>query len=166
MDFHLDTAEALKISDLELSELLSRVYVDGGFVAPDQAVALFEPAAVRSRGKIIAARAKQSLNFAGMVIIVYPNSPVRRLAQGDETEMHLLGVMPAYRGQGLGRVLVTAAIDDAKQGGYPSMLLATQGTMDSAHRLYETSGFVRMPERDFSRAGRDFWAYRIDLCSE
>jgi len=43
------------------------------------------------------------------------------------------------------------------------MLLSTQVTMHAAHRLYESSGFVRSADRDFSRAGRDFLAYEIDL---
>ncbi len=163
MYFHIDTAEALRISDLEISELLSRVYVDGEFVAPEIAVSLFEPTAVRSRGKIVAAREKQTSLLAGMVIMVYPTSPARRFAQGTETEMHLLGVKPEFRGQGLGRALVAAAIDDAIRSGSSKMLLWTQATMHAAQRLYEVSGFVRVPNRDFSRAGRDFKMYEKDL---
>ena len=163
MDFQIDTADSLKVSDLEISELLSRVYVDGGFVAPELAASLFESSAVRSRGKIVGAREKLSLKFAGMVIIVYPNSSARRLAQGNETEMQLLGVMPEYRGQRLGRMLVAAAMNDAKQGGFLKMLLSTQATMLAAQGLYESSGFIRAPERDFNRGGRDFWAYEQDL---
>ncbi len=163
MNFHIDTAEALTISDQEITELLSRVYVDGGFTTAEVAISLFEPAAVRSRGKIIAAREKQHLIFAGMVITVYPDSPARRLARDDETEMQLLGVKPEYRGNSLGKMLVEAAIDDAKQKGYSKMLLSTQLSMQAAHHLYELSGFIRAPDRNFSRGGRDFWAYEKQL---
>ncbi|MBI3774315.1 MAG: GNAT family N-acetyltransferase [Gammaproteobacteria bacterium] len=163
MDFQIDTADVLAVSDPELSELLSQVYVDGDFVTPEMAVSLVDPAAVRSRGKIIAARKQQSLQLAGMVIVVYPDSPARRLAQGDETEMHLLGVKSEYRGKGLGRALVAAAIHDAKQCGYSKMILWTQPTMHAAHRLYEISGFVRAPGRDFIRAGRDFKVYEKEF---
>lgn len=159
MDFQIDTADALKISDLEISQLLSRVYVDDGFVAPELAASLFEATAVRSRGKIIGARERQSLIFAGMVIIVYPTSPARRMAQGNEAEMHLLGVKPEYRGKGLGKALVAAAINDATQSGYSKMLLWTQATMQAAQRLYASSGFIRVPGRDFCRGGRDFRVY-------
>ena len=159
MDFQIDTADALEISDLEISQLLLRVYVDDGFVAPELAASLFEATAVRSRGKIIGARERQSLIFAGMVIIVYPTSPARRMARGNETEMHLLGVNPEYRGKGLGKALVAAAINDATQSGYSKMVLWTQGTMHAAHHLYESSGFIRAPDRDFCRAGRDFRVY-------
>ena len=163
MDFALATADALEVSDLELSELLLRVYLEGGFVEAEMAVALFEPAAVRRRGKIIAARETQGSTLAGMVIIVDSHSPARRFAQGTETEMHLLGVKPEFRGHGLGRTLVAAAIDDATRSGSSKMLLWTQATMHAAQRLYESSGFVRAPSRDFSRAGRDFKMYEKDL---
>ena len=163
MDFQIDTADALEVSDSEIAELLSRVYVDDGFVAPEMAASLFEPAAVKSRGKIIGAREKHSLRFAGMVIIVYPDSPVRRLAQGEETEMHLLGVKPEYRGSGLGRALVAAVVNDARLSGYSKMILSTQATMHAAHCLYESSGFIRVPGRDFCRAGRDFRVYEKEL---
>lgn len=159
MDFYIDSAEALDITDQEIAELLFTVYIEAGFAAPEMATSLFEPSAVRGRGKIIGAREKQTLTFAGMVIVVYPNSPACRLAQGNETEMHLLGVKPAYRGHGLGRTLVTAAIETVKQGGYSNMLLMTQSTMQAAHRLYESTGFVRIPARDLNRGGRDFMVY-------
>jgi ribosomal protein S18 acetylase RimI-like enzyme len=163
MDFQIDTPDALKISDAEISELLSQVYVDGGFTAPEVADSLFEPGAVRARGKIIVAREKKSLKFAGMVIVVPPDSPASRLAQDREAEMHLLGVKSEYRGKGLGRALVVAALHDAKQGGYAKMLLWTQPTMHAAHRLYEAFGFVRTPGLDFSRADRDFKVYVKEL---
>lgn len=163
MDFNIDTADSLQISDQEISTLLLQVYVEGGFVTPELATTLFQASAVRNRGKLIAARDKQAFILAGLVIIVYPDSPAHRLAQGDETEMHLLGVKTEYRGSGLGRLLVNAAIDDVRKSGYSKMLLATQPTMHAAHRLYESTGFVRAPDRDFHRSDREFWAYEIVL---
>lgn len=163
MDFQIDTADALQISDQEILQLLTRVYVDDDFVAPEMAATLFEPTAVRGRGKIIGAREKQSLLLAGMVIVVSADSPERRLAQGNETEMHLLGVKAEYRGKGLGRALVAAAIENASRRGYSKMLLWTQPTMHAAHRLYASSGFIRAPGRDFSRAGRDFKVYEKEF---
>ena len=50
MEFEIDTAEFLKIDDIELSELLTQAYVAGGSTDPDEAVTLFEPSTVRKRG--------------------------------------------------------------------------------------------------------------------
>lgn len=159
MNCIIDSADTLEVSDQELSDLLCRVYVDGGFSTAEEAASLFKPSAVRSRGKLICARDMQEKKLAGMVILVPPGSPSRRFANSNESEMHLLGVMPEFRGGGLGRKLVTAAVNTAIQDGYTKMLLATQSTMNVAHRLYQLSGFVRAFEHDFSRAGRKFLVY-------
>jgi ribosomal protein S18 acetylase RimI-like enzyme len=163
MEFEIDSAELLRIDDIELSELLAQVYVAGGFTEPDEAVTLFEPSAVRKRGMLIGAREKQHLKLAGMVIVVPPDSPARRLAQNNEAEMHLLGVKPEYRGHGLGRILVESAIDRAKQNGYSKIILWTQFSMKSAQKLYEATGFIHVD--DMKRNGRDFKVYEMALCA-
>lgn len=167
MEFYVGTADALKITDTELSDLLSRVYVDGGFVDAETAKSLLEPASVRARGKLIGARVKGSLELAGIVIIVYPDSPARRLVQNrspdGETEMHLLAVLPEYRGCGLGKLLVMTILEDVRADGYGKMVLCTQSTMQAAHRLYESAGFERVGERDFTQKERRFLVYEKKL---
>lgn len=64
MEFAVATADRLAITDLELSELLTQVYVKGGFTEPNEAASLFEPSAVRNRGLLIGAREKQHLSLA------------------------------------------------------------------------------------------------------
>jgi GNAT superfamily N-acetyltransferase len=57
-------------------------------------------------------------------------------------EMKRLFLRPAFRGSGLGRVLVEAIITEARTVGYKSMLLDTlPGRMDSAIALYKRIGF-------------------------
>ena len=161
MEFEIGTADLLKIDDIELSELLTQVYVAGGFTEPDEAASLFEPSAVRKRGMLIAARENLHLSLAGIVIVVPPDSPVRRLAQSNEAEMHLLGVKPEYRQHGLGRMLVEFAIDRAKHSGYSKIILWTQISMKSAQKLYEATGFIHVD--DIKRNGRDFKVYEMVL---
>ena len=161
MDFEIATDDLLNIDDIELSELLTQVYVAGGFTEPDEAVSLFEPSAVRKRGMLIAARENLHLSLAGIVILVPPDSPARRLAQGNEAEMHLLGVKPGCRQHGLGRILVESAIGRAKHNGYSKIILWTQFSMKSAQRLYESTGFIHV--NDFNRNGRDFKVYEMVL---
>ena len=163
MEFQIDTADALNINDEELSELLTKVYVTGGFTQPEEAVSLFEPSSVRKRGILIGAREKQHSRLAGVVILVPPNSPARRLAQNNEAEMHLLGVNPEYRRHGLGRMLVDSAIAQAKNNGYSKIVLWTQVSMKSAQKLYDLTGFVYID--DITRNGRDFRVYEMALCA-
>jgi len=69
---------------------------------------------------------------------------MRKLEPGV-CEMKRLFLRPAYRGKGLGRVLVEAIIDEALNVGYTHMRLDTlPGRMDKAIELYRSIGFVEI----------------------
>lgn len=68
----------------------------------------------------------------------------RPLPDSDHTnacEMKRLYVRRAYRGFGLGRLLVDDTLLHAKQSGYDSMLLDTLRDMEAARALYAEVGF-------------------------
>lgn len=61
----------------------------------------------------------------------------------DVCEMKRLFLRPAYRGKGLGKLLVHSIIDEARKLGYTTMRLDTlPGRMDQAIALYQSIGFV------------------------
>ena len=59
-------------------------------------------------------------------------------------EMKRLFVRRAFRGFGLGRLLVERVMTDAQLAGYTTLLLDTLSDMETARALYQESGFVEV----------------------
>ncbi|MEN9385069.1 MAG: hypothetical protein RL323_2212 [Pseudomonadota bacterium] len=59
-------------------------------------------------------------------------------------EMKRLYVRNAFRGFGLGRLLVDATLEAGKSAGYACMLLDTLRDMEAARALYQEAGFVEV----------------------
>ncbi len=72
----------------------------------------------------------------------------RPLAPGA-CEMHDVYARPAFRGRGIGALLVGRLVEEALDAGYAVMRLETATFMTHAHALYAAHGFrVREPYRD------------------
>ncbi len=98
-------------------------------------------------------------------IMFAPWSERSELARGaDEAEVRAFAVGPQARGRGVGRALVNAIVDRARQEGVARLLLSTQPAMVSAQYVYRARGFTRVPERDWSPLpGVDLLAYELVL---
>jgi ribosomal protein S18 acetylase RimI-like enzyme len=70
---------------------------------------------------------------------------------GTICEMRTLFVRPAFRGMGVGRMLVEASLDAGRKFGYRCMRLDTLAFLESALMLYRSVGFHDIkPYRDIS----------------
>lgn len=69
------------------------------------------------------------------------------LAGGDGSicELRKMYFLPAIRGQGAGAAMMQRCLDAARTFGFARCYLETLYGMDGAQRLYERSGFVRIP---------------------
>lgn len=90
-------------------------------------------------------------HLLGTVTWCPPGSPFRELAiRDDQGEIRTLSVAPEARGRGVGSALVDWCIEEARTTDLAEILLSTLPEMTPAHRLYESRGFVRRPELDWS----------------
>ncbi len=62
---------------------------------------------------------------------------------------------PSVRGIGLGKWLMTQALDFARMHGYTSVLLSTVGELTPAVRLYESAGFALVSEQKIKMWGQE-----------
>ena len=67
--------------------------------------------------------------------------PLDNVDYPNACEMKRLYVRGDYRGRGVGRLLVEAILDAARQAGYASVLLDTLSDMETARALYGDLGF-------------------------
>ncbi len=84
-------------------------------------------------------------------------------------EIKRMYVIPAARGQNLGRVLLSRLIEEARAIGYAKILLDSAVYMNSAHRLYRDLGFRDVdyyPQGETEEALKDFMVYMELTLSE
>lgn len=75
----------------------------------------------------------------------------------------LLGVSTRHRNLGAGRALTQACIELARKAGHSEVILHTTPAMQFAWRLYESVGFVRSEDLDFSQRGLPVFGFRLRL---
>jgi len=104
----------------------------------------------------------------GTVTWCPPGSPARELATQDhQGEFRTLSVSPNARRRGVGRALVAGCIDRARAAGLTEIIICSLTQMTPAHDLYDSFGFVRRPELDWSPTqGVDLWAFSLGLLAE
>nr|WP_040385367.1 N-acetyltransferase [Citricoccus sp. CH26A] len=141
-----------------IAHLTVASYVDGGHVHPEDAyIEHLQDVAGRAGlarvlvGEVEVGEGRDARRVvAGSVVLTLPGMPMSETARDGEFEFRMLAVDPAVQRRGVARALVRAAIDRAQQlEGIEAVVLTTMETMTSAHRLYESEGFVRVPERDW-----------------
>jgi len=81
----------------------------------------------------------------------------------DEAEILTIAVLPPWRGRGLGRRLMGAALDGAAAGGATVMYLEVACDNAPALRLYQHLGFTTVGVRKGYYGGRDALTLRRSL---
>lgn len=86
---------------------------------------------------------------SGMFLARWEGRPAGCIAlapfETDAMEIHKFYVDPAFRGRGIGNMLMQRVFDEAKKSGRATMLVNTAAYLKSALSLYEAFGFVHCP---------------------
>ncbi|MFF5634322.1 GNAT family N-acetyltransferase [Streptomyces sp. NPDC012825] len=154
MDF---TIRAVRPEEYEvLGELTGRTYLDDGLLAhgaDDFYLGVLRDTARRARESEVLV-AEDTRDAAGRIIggvtFARGGTPWADIAVPGEAEFRMLVVAREARGRGVGEALVRTCVDRARAlPGCARIVLSTAAGMVAAHRLYERTGFVRTPHRDW-----------------
>ncbi|MGI9150010.1 MAG: GNAT family N-acetyltransferase [Limnohabitans sp.] len=131
-------AELQATRDLFL-EYAQSLRVDLSFQSFEEELAQLPGEYAPPRGALLLAKVDGAL--AGCCAL----RPADSVDYPNAAEMKRLYVRQAYRGQGIGRQLADAILDEARQLGYSCVLLDTLSDMEAARAMYEDMGFEEIP---------------------
>ncbi|WP_089098853.1 GNAT family N-acetyltransferase [Streptomyces hyaluromycini] len=136
-----------------LGETTAQAYLQDGlldFGESDSYLTELKDVAKRAAAAGVLVAVRGTTLLGGVTFVPGPG-PMADLAAPAEAEIRMLAVGRAARGQGAGEALVRACVDRARATeGCTAVVLSTQRSMHTAHRIYERLGFVRTPERDWN----------------
>jgi GNAT superfamily N-acetyltransferase len=105
--------------------------------------------------------AERGGEIAGSVYVV----PAASAEAEGTAQLRMLYVEPAFRGQGVGKVLVDEAVRFAGEAGYRRIILWTQDCLSAARHIYQKAGFTLLREERHQSFGADlngqYWELRF-----
>lgn len=148
-----------------LGELLVKSYenIPGATLDPDYNLELRDVAARVDVATVLVATIDSTV-VGGITYI--DGGPFAELSEPGEAEVRMFAVDELARGIGVGGALLHTCVQKAHHSGSERLWLSTSPWMKDAQRLYEHSGFRRIPARDRAEhsSGKCFelWAYVLD----
>lgn len=124
-------------------------YVADGHLTPTDSYAEELTAADRRSAEAELMVAADGDALLGTVTYCLAGTPWAEIALPGEAEFRMLAVAPDARRRGVGRELATWCVARAQTQGCAGMVLCSLPSMTGAHRLYESMGFRREPDRDW-----------------
>ena len=143
-------------------DLWTAAYVgegEGGRTAPYAKGDFFETA---QRSQVFVAEREGAV--IGVVALAAPETVGRAVARSDEAELSRLVVSAAARRLGVGRALVEHCDEIVEAAGWTAIALWSRRYQVAAHRLYESLGYKRAPERDrVDDSGHERLVFRLEI---
>jgi ribosomal protein S18 acetylase RimI-like enzyme len=151
-----------------IGDLTVSAYLADGLVAPgsNYDVVLRDAAGRAEKAELWVAHGPDGpagpAGLAGTVTFCPLGSPYREIGTDTEGEFRMLAVSPGARGLGVGRALTRHCLDRSRDLGFTAVVLSSSTRMATAHHIYTSLGFTRLPERDWTPVpGVDLIAFRL-----
>lgn len=169
MDFTIRQARSDELA--AIGELTAKAYLEDGLLhlgEADPYLAELRDARRRSEHAVVlVATDRHTEDLLGAVTYVGGGGEFANIARAGEGEFRMLAVCAAGRGRGVGEALVRACLARAREQGLHRVVLSSQQSMHTAHRLYGRLGFVRTPERDWEPVpGLTLWTFGLDVSAD
>ncbi len=104
---------------------------------------------------------KVDSKIIGMVFLVRSGSENKHFSK-EWAYIRMLGVLPKYSGQGIGRALMKKTIELAKANNEEHLALHTSEFMNTARLMYVSMGF-KMVKQIPDNFGAKYWVYLLKL---
>jgi ribosomal protein S18 acetylase RimI-like enzyme len=100
----------------------------------------------------------------GVVALSPPGAPGQAVAQVGEAELSRLVISAPARRLGIGHSLAGHCQELARASDWSAIALWSRRYQTVAHRLYESLGYRRLPERDrFDDSGHERLVFRLEI---
>jgi len=150
-------------------DLIAALPVHAALLSGMHRICFAEPWSESAMAEIMAmpgTRGLIAVDGASLTPAVQPPGPAGfvlwRIA-GDEAEILSVAVLPPWRGTGLGRAMMSAALEAAGQAGADSMFLEVAADNQPARSLYAVLGFQQVGLRKKYYAGQDAIVMKLVL---
>ena len=100
-------------------------------------------------------------DLIGMAYLVPSGNPTE-IFQGEWSYIRMVGVDPAFSGNGIGKKLVQMCLNHAKETNEKVVALHTSEFMNSARYIYENLGFNQIKELE-QLFGKKYWLYLLNI---
>ncbi|MDH6705099.1 ribosomal protein S18 acetylase RimI-like enzyme [Kitasatospora sp. MAA19] len=162
MDILIRQARSEDLDDA--GRITVEAFVGDGHTSPTSGyVKLLRDAARRAReAELLVAVDAAEGRVLGCVTFAVGGTEWADIAAPSEGEIRMLATAAAARGRGVGEALVRATVARSRELGLAGMAFSTRPEMTAAHRIYERTGFLRTPERDWAPyPGMDLMVYTM-----
>lgn len=145
-----------------IAKLWTEAYVTLGVAARTKPYTEADVSASARDGEVLVTDGPDGI--AGAVVLFAPGAPGRIVAGPEEAELSRLAVASWARRMGIGRALVGFCERRARAAGWGAIALWSRPGQIEAHRLYESLGYRRVPERDsVDETGHGRLVFRLAL---